>query len=91
MVNQEVKTLVDGKIAGKKVMIFSKTHCPYCVKAKDVMKKHFGKDLKEEDYEVLEIENLPECQEIQDYLKTLTGARSVRFNSSWLIAFRLRS
>jgi thioredoxin-related protein len=41
----------DTKIAGKKVMIFSKSYCPYCTKAKQVFKKHLGKDLSEEDYE----------------------------------------
>jgi hypothetical protein len=27
-----VKTLVDGAIAKEKVLVFSKTYCPYCVK-----------------------------------------------------------
>ena len=30
-----------------------------------------------EEYEAMEIENLDKCQEIQDYLLSLTGARSV--------------
>jgi hypothetical protein len=42
-----------------------------------VFKKHLGKDLSEEDYEVMEIENNPDCDAIQNYLKKLTGARSV--------------
>ena len=71
------KVLVDTKIAGKKVMIFSKSYCPYCTKAKQVFKKHLGKDLIEEDYEVMEIENNPDCDAIQNYLQKLTGARSV--------------
>jgi glutaredoxin 3 len=72
-----VKVLVDTKIAGKKVMVFSKSYCPYCTKAKQVFKKHLGKDLSEEDYEVMEIENNPNCDAIQNYLKKLTGERSV--------------
>ena len=72
-----IKVLVDTKIAGKKVMIFSKSYCPYCTKAKQVFKKHLGKDLSEEDYEVMEIENNPDCDAIQNYLQKLTGARSV--------------
>ena len=72
-----VKVLVDTKIAGKKVMIFSKSYCPYCTKAKQVFKRHLGKDLSEEDYEVMEIENNPDCDAIQNYLQKLTGARSV--------------
>ena len=79
MPTEEVKQFVDAKIAGKKVMVFSKTHCPYCAKAKDVFKKHVGKDLSPEEYEVLEIENMADCAEIQDYLLELTGARSVSY------------
>ena len=72
-----VKVLVDRKIAGKKVMVFSKSYCPFCTKAKKVLAKHLGQDLSEEDYEVMEIENNPDCDAIQDYLKQLTGGRSV--------------
>lgn len=73
----DIKVLVDTKIAGKKVMVFSKSYCPYCKKAKQVLSKHVGQDLAAEDYEVMEIENHPNCDAIQDYLQKLTGARSV--------------
>jgi len=70
-----VKQLIDIKIAGKKVMVFSKSYCPYCTKAKKVLKQY---GLSDDEYEVMEIENDPECSEIQAYLKQLTGASSVR-------------
>ncbi|KAH9518335.1 hypothetical protein Btru_016447 [Bulinus truncatus] len=73
----EVMTLVDSKIAGKKVMVFSKEGCPYCTKAKNTFSKYLGNLLKESDYEVLEIDGLSNCSAIQDYLQKLTGARSV--------------
>ncbi|KAK3601178.1 hypothetical protein CHS0354_004377 [Potamilus streckersoni] len=72
-----VKEFVNGKIAGKKVVVFSKSSCPYCTKAKDVLRQYVGKEISEGDYEVIEIENDPRCQEIQDYLQQLTKARSV--------------
>ena len=75
-----VPEMVDGKIAGKKVMIFSKSYCPYCIKAKTVMQKYLGDLLSEEDYEVMEIESNPDCQKIQDYLLLITGGKSVRFS-----------
>ena len=81
MPSAEVKKLVDAKIAGKKVMVFSKTYCPYCTKAKKVFNAHLGKDLARDDYEVMEIENSPDCDQIQDYLRSLTGARSVSLTS----------
>jgi hypothetical protein len=34
-------------------------------------------DIPPEDYEVLEIENLRECSDIQDYMMELTGGRTV--------------
>ena len=67
MPSEEVKKFVDAKIQGKKVMVFSKSYCPYCKRAKDVLKKYLGKDLAEEDYEVLEIEDRGDCDGIQDY------------------------
>jgi len=71
------KTLVDAKIASKKVMVFSKSGCPFCTKAKAVFKTYLGDALSEEDYEVLEIGGLDNCGDIQDYLAKLTGGRSV--------------
>jgi glutaredoxin 3 len=73
----DVKALVDSKIAGKKVVVFSKSFCPYCDKAKKALSKYVGNTLPADEYDVLEIDGLPNCEEIQDYLKTLTGARSV--------------
>lgn len=73
----KVKTMIDAKIGGKKVVVFSKTYCPYCTKAKKVLRNHYGKDLNEADVDIMEIENDPDCDAIQDYLKKLTGGRSV--------------
>jgi glutaredoxin len=73
----EVKELVDSKIGGKKVMVFAKPGCPYCKKAKETLDGHLGKDLSPEDYEFWEFTELPEVEQIKDYLKELTGARTV--------------
>ncbi|XP_067666405.1 uncharacterized protein [Haliotis asinina] len=72
-----VKDLVDSKIAGKKVMVFSKSSCPYCAKAKAVFKKYIGDILSADDYEVMEIETNSKCGEIQDHLYSITGGRTV--------------
>ena len=72
-----VKTLVDGKISGNKVMVFSKSYCPFCTKAKKALESlNLGSDL-----EVMEIENRSDCDEIQDYLLKVTGGRSVSLPS----------
>jgi len=69
--------MVESKIAGKKVVMFSKSYCPFCTKAKAALKKYLGDFLKEEDYEVVEIENDKDCEAIQNYLQKKTGGRSV--------------
>lgn len=73
----KAKTLVDTKIAGKKVVVFSKSYCPYCVQAKQLLSKY---NLTEEDLEVIELDKAPhnaDMDAIQNYLSKLTGARSV--------------
>jgi glutaredoxin 3 len=70
----DVKKMIEGKIAGKKVMVFSKKYCPYCAKAKKVLAEY---NLSPEDYEVLEIENDPNCNQIQRILGQMTGGSSV--------------
>ena len=74
----DVASKVEAKIAAKKVMVFSKTYCPYCKTAKTVLAKYLKNGtISTDDYEVMEIENDPKMDEIQDYLKKKTGKRSV--------------
>jgi len=70
------KAFVDSKISGKKVVVFSKTTCPFCDKVKKLFKGS-EYNLGGEDYEVVELDKQSEMSAIQDYLLKLTGARSV--------------
>jgi glutaredoxin 3 len=70
--SKSVKQIVDDAIANNAVMMFSKTYCPFCDMAKDALRAAGV-----EDYELMEMENRSDCSEMQDYLKKLTGARSV--------------
>lgn len=67
------KAKVDQAIKGNRVMVFSKSYCPYCAKAK----RAIAGVLPTEKFTVMEIENDPECNAIQDYLLSITGGRSV--------------
>lgn len=71
----EVSKFVEDTIKSKPVVIFSKTYCPFCVKVKDL----FANTLKypTEKTEVIELEDRPDCAEIQAKLKEITGASSV--------------
>lgn len=78
------KKIVDVKIAEKKIMVFSKSYCPYCKKAKNVLSEYMDKKPTLKDlYEVMEIENHPDCASIQEYLKQITGAQSVCHFCIW--------
>ena len=58
--------------------MYSKPTCPYCKMAKEALKKFVGTDnLPADQYEVVEISGDPDMNEIQDYLNTITGGRSV--------------
>merc|ERR1712126_435192 len=77
-VQKMASKLIDEKIKSKKVMVFSKTYCPYCTMAKDALKYYLDSgELSADDYEVMEMENRSDCAALQDTLKELTGARSV--------------
>merc|ERR1712241_874368 len=52
---------IEKKIGEKPVFVISKSYCPFCNKAKQILK----------------IDNDEDCNEIQDFMKKLTGGRSV--------------
>jgi len=62
---------VDEQIAAHKVMMFSKTYCPFCTKAKKALTSAGVT------FEVIELEHRKDMDAIQDVLKRMTGARSV--------------
>lgn len=68
-----VKTVVDQAIAGNKVMVFSKTYCPYCHKAKRALQSVLPQDK----IVVMELDTRNDTDAIQTYLAELTGGRSV--------------
>ena len=68
-----MSSFVDEIIKNHKVAVFSKTSCPYCVDAKKVLKKYNINDIY-----IVELNQRSDCSTIQDYLKQITGARSVR-------------
>lgn len=73
----QIKNLVDNLIDSKKIVVFSKSYCPNSARVKSVLK---GYNLEAEDLEVIELDMPPyddQMEAIQEYLKKLTGARSV--------------
>ncbi|OLY82090.1 Glutaredoxin-1 [Smittium mucronatum] len=68
---QDMKAIVDPKIDQNKVMVFSKSYCPYCSSAKSAL-KDLGVD-----FSVVELDQVNNGSDIQSYLYEITGQRTV--------------
>lgn len=68
---------VDDLIKKHKVVVFSKTYCPYCVKGKKALQQFV--DVPSADVFLWELDqaDASECAAVQDALGEITGARSV--------------
>ena len=58
-----VKETIDQKISSKPVFMVSKSSCPHCVLAKQVLARY---NIPAENIEIMEIDGDKNCQEIQD-------------------------
>ncbi|CAJ0578232.1 unnamed protein product, partial [Mesorhabditis spiculigera] len=68
------KSFVDGLIQSSKVVVFSKSYCPYCHKAKSALE---SQGMAPNVMQWVEIDGREDMDDIQNYLGQLTGARSV--------------
>lgn len=66
-----VASRVDGLIAKNSIMVFSKTYCGYCGQAKKLLESE------NKTYTSIELDVEPNGSEIQAYLKSKTGRRTV--------------
>lgn len=62
------------QVSSNKVVVFSKSYCPYCKKAKAAIK-----DAGLSEFYVIELDERDDGDAIQDALLKITGARSVGF------------
>ncbi|KAF8640910.1 hypothetical protein AX17_000558 [Amanita inopinata Kibby_2008] len=68
-----VKDFVDSTIADNKIVIFSKSWCPYCRNAKTL----FATKYKDEAVKILELDEREDGDAIQEYLRQKTKQRTV--------------
>ncbi len=68
------RAFVDTLITSKPVVVFSKTWCPFCNKAKQALSTY---RLSPEKYQVVELDERTDGDAIQDVLNDITGGRSV--------------
>ena len=65
------QAFVTKALGSSPVVIFTKSYCPFCKNVKSLLD---NANIAYKDYE---IENNPQMDAIQDYLRDITGARSV--------------
>ncbi|KAH8921101.1 glutaredoxin Grx1 [Atractiella rhizophila] len=71
----QVSSLVDSAISDNFVTVFSKSYCPYCRKAKGTIS---GLNLPaDKPVKIFELDELDNGDEIQAYLLSKTGQRTV--------------
>merc|ERR1712154_119756 len=70
-ISEATKTFVNSQIQSNSVLMFSKSYCPYCTKAKSALNSIPAT------FKSIELDTRQDMDEIQDYLQQLTGARSV--------------
>lgn len=71
---EETESWVKEQIGSNLVVVFSKTYCPHCAKAKDALKSAGLRN-----YTVYELNKREDGEVIMDVLRDLTGARTVGF------------
>ncbi|KAF9817772.1 hypothetical protein IEO21_03231 [Rhodonia placenta] len=67
------KDLVESTISSNKIAIFSKSWCPYCKRAKQLLTTKFP----DVPTKIYELDELDEGDAIQAYLQEKTGQRTV--------------
>ena len=73
---------IKAQVKDNKVVVYSKTHCPFCKKAKDALKAAGLKD-----YLLVELDERDDGDEFQDALLKITKGRSVSFKTFVLLRF----
>lgn len=68
----EVVSKVQGLINGNKIVVFSKSYCPYCSQTKQLLSQ-----LGASDVNIIELNDVSDGAAMQNALQKLTGQRTV--------------
>lgn len=71
-ISESNKEKIDNYIANEHVFVASKSYCPYCKRAKQILK-----DAGVTDAKIIELDEMDEGPSIQEYLQSITGQRTV--------------
>lgn len=70
-VSAELKKSVESTIESSKILVYSKTYCPYCTATKDLLNK-YGVD-----YKLIELNTTSDGGDVQRALHEISGQRTV--------------
>ncbi|CDI97471.1 glutaredoxin 1 [Echinococcus multilocularis] len=73
----EIAAYVQKEIQSAHVVLFTKSYCPYCVKAIEILRSYIGSSFTCNDLRIIDIGTRADCSKVQDYLESITGARTV--------------
>ena len=74
MYSKNVADMISHLIRSYPVFVVSKSHCPICAMAKNTLKNY---PIPTDKIKIMEIENHKNADEIQNYMLSLTGGRSL--------------
>ena len=74
MYSKNVADMISHLIRSYPVFVVSKSHCQVCAMAKDTLKNY---PIPTDKIKIMEIENHTKADEIQNYMLSLTGGRSL--------------
>ena len=77
MVDNEARGFVDTRLAGRKIVVFTKRYCHHSRRCQNLLWNHIPGDITHDDIDWIEIQDRNDYKSIQEYLKTLTGSGSV--------------
>ncbi|OMJ11373.1 Glutaredoxin [Smittium culicis] len=69
-----IQKQIADQINSNNVVVYSKSYCPYCTRAKSELAKIIPSDMS---VLILELDNMDDGSNIQNHLLELTGQRSV--------------
>ncbi|VDO14220.1 unnamed protein product [Rodentolepis nana] len=69
--------MVTDAIESKRIVIFTKTNCPYCKKVNSLFRKTLDRRDYDDHYELIDISGSHYEKEVMDTLEAITGRRTV--------------
>ena len=68
---QDLKATIQSEIQNEKIVVYSKSYCPFCISTKDLLNRGGVS------YKLVELDQISNGSDIQNALKDISGQRTV--------------